>query len=57
VEKGNRNIRLLDTDKVLVKIPHADGNHEWIECKVKFGRRYLELVKRVNPGKYPYLLQ
>jgi len=39
-EKGNRNIRLLSTDRVLIKIPHANGRHEWIESKVRFGNSY-----------------
>ncbi|OYT52048.1 MAG: hypothetical protein B6U76_10295 [Desulfurococcales archaeon ex4484_217_2] len=54
LEKGNRNIRLVDTDKVLIKVPHANGKHEWIECKVEFGRKYLELVKELVLGEYPY---
>ena len=34
-EKGNRNIKLISTDKVLIKIPHADGKHDWIEASAK----------------------
>jgi len=46
-EKGNRNIRLIDTNRVLIKIPHADGRHRWLELRVRFGRRYLPLVKEI----------
>ena len=28
-EKGNRNVRFVSTDKVLIKIPHANGKHEF----------------------------
>ncbi len=50
-EKGNRNVRLISTDTVLVKVPHANGRHEWIKCKVKFGRKHIPIVSElVNPG-------
>jgi len=50
-EKGNRNIRLTvnhDSTSVKVKIPHADGKHEWIVCKAKFGRRHFPLLKKLT---------
>jgi len=57
-EKGNRNIRLSSTERVKIKIPHADGKHEWIEIKVKFGQKYLplieEIVKLANDNKLSY---
>jgi len=46
-EKGNRNIRLVSVDKVLIKIPHADGRHEWVECKVKFNSRHIPIVEEL----------
>jgi len=46
-EKGNRNIRLVSVDKVLVKIPHADGRHEWVEIKVKFHPRHISLIEEL----------
>ena len=46
-EKGNRNIRLISVDKVLIKIPHADGRHEWIEMEVKFGSRNIPIVEEL----------
>jgi len=54
MEKGNRNIRLISTDKVLVKIPHADGKHEWLELKTKFGKKYLDLVSKLISEEYSY---
>ena len=54
IEKGNRNIRLIDTDKVLVKIPHANGKHEWIKCNVKFGKKYIPLIKELLTGEIAY---
>ena len=53
-EKGNRNIRLIDTDRVLVKIPHADGKHEWIKCNVKFGKKHIPLIKELLAGEIAY---
>lgn len=53
-EKGNRNIRLASTDKVLIKIPHADGKHEWLEAGVKFGRKHLPIVEELIRGNHSY---
>mgnify|MGYP000073554727 CR=1 FL=1 len=56
-EKGNRNIRLVSVDKVLIKIPHANGRHGWLEAKVKFHPRHVplieELIRQANNGM-PY---
>lgn len=50
-EKGNRNVRFVSTDKVLIKIPHANGKHEFVEFKVKFGKNYLPIVEElINPN-------
>ena len=38
--KGNRNVRLVSTSEVLVRIP-KDG---WIRLEVEFGRKYLPLI-------------
>ncbi|ADB58198.1 IS200/IS605 family element transposase accessory protein TnpB [Archaeoglobus profundus] len=51
-EEGNRNIRLVSTDKVLIKIPHADGRHEWIEVRVRFGKNYIPLLQELNSCNY-----
>ena len=53
-ERGNRNIRLISSSKVLIKIPHANGRHEWIEGKVKFGRKHIPLVEELVRGEYSY---
>ncbi|HDD63882.1 MAG TPA: hypothetical protein ENF53_01795 [Thermoprotei archaeon] len=53
-EKGNRNIKLLDTSEVLIKIPHADGKHTWLKGRVVFGRKYLPIVKELTTDKYSY---
>jgi len=53
-EKGNRNIRLISTDRVLIKIPHANGKHEWIEAKVRFGKKYLPLLQELLSSGYSY---
>ena len=54
IERGNRNIRLISTDKVLIKVPHADGKHEWIEAKVRFGKKYLSLLQELISSSYSY---
>mgnify|MGYP000371378411 FL=1 len=36
-EKGNRNIRLVSTNAVKIKIPSPTGRHRWIAAKVRFG--------------------
>lgn len=56
-EKGNRNIRLIPSDDcfiVKIKIPHADGRHEWIYAKAIFGKRYLPLLKELSGGTINY---
>jgi len=53
-EKGNRNIRLVSTSKVLIKIPHADGKQEWIEARMKFNSKYLPIVKELITAGHGY---
>ena len=53
-EKGNRNMRFVEKDGRLwlkVKIPHADGKHEWVEAPVKFGKRYLPIIRHMMNGE------
>jgi len=48
--KGNQNIRLVDTNKLLVSyhLNGRSGRHsEWIECEARFGEEYLPLVNEV----------
>jgi len=55
IERGNRNIRLISTDKVLIKVSHANGKHEWIEAEVRFGKKYLSLLQElINNSSYSY---
>ena len=53
-EEGNRNIRLISTSKGVIKIPHANGRHEWIEAKVRFGKKYLPLLQELINNDYSY---
>ncbi len=48
--KGNRNIRLLSSNKLLVSyhLNGRSGRHsDWIECEARFGEEYLPLVNEV----------
>jgi len=53
-EKGNRNIRFISTNKVLVKIPHADGKHEFVEFNVRFGKKHLPIVKELINSSFAF---
>jgi len=53
-EKGNRNIRFLSMDTVLIKMPHANGRHEWVECKVRFGKKHIPVVKELINADFPF---
>ncbi|MEM0027652.1 MAG: hypothetical protein QXT53_07865 [Ignisphaera sp.] len=41
--KGNLNIRLVSTNRVLVRY----YNGEWIECATRFGRKHLPLIEEL----------
>jgi hypothetical protein len=53
-EGGNRNIKLVSTDKVLVKIPREVGEHEWVELKSLFGKRQLLIIEELVKGCHTY---
>jgi len=53
-DRGNRNIRLVSTSKVLIKIPHADGKHEWIEARMKIGSKHLPIVQELITAGHGY---
>lgn len=53
-ERGNRNVRFLSTDRVLIKISHANGKHEFVEFKVRFGRKYLPIVKELTEPAFAF---
>jgi len=42
--KGNQNIRLLSTDKLMIRYPFKKL---WIECDVRFGEEYLPLIRYI----------
>jgi len=48
--KGNRNIRLVSSDKLSVSY-HLNGrsgiHNDWIECEARFGEEYLPLINEV----------
>jgi len=48
--KGNQNIRLVSSDKLLISY-HLNGRHgrhdDWIECEARFGEEYIPLVNEV----------
>lgn len=52
--KGNLNIRLVSTDRVLIRY----YNGEWLEFKARFGRKYIpllnELIELSNQKKMSY---
>jgi hypothetical protein len=53
-EKGNRNIKLIETNRVLIKIPHEVNGHEWVEYKVLFGEKYIPIINELISGFYTY---
>jgi len=53
-EKGNRNIRFVSTDTVKIKIPSSTGRHKWMVAKVRFGSKYLGIVKELVDAQFPY---
>jgi hypothetical protein len=53
-EKGNRNIKLVETNRVLIKIPHEVNGHEWAEYKVLFGEKYIPVINELISGCYTY---
>jgi hypothetical protein len=53
-ERRNRNIKLVETSRVLVKIPREVDGHEWIECKVLFGERHIPIINELISGFYTY---
>ena len=50
-ENGNRNIQ-IEGERIRIKIPHADGKHEWIEGRIKTSERYLPILKELKNYSY-----
>jgi hypothetical protein len=53
-ERGNRNIKLIEISRVLIKIPREMDSHEWVECKVLFGERHIPVINELISGCYTY---
>jgi len=53
-EKGNRNIRFISENKVKIKIPHANGKHEWLIANVSFKEKYLPLIRGLVNSNFPF---
>jgi len=50
-EGGNRNIR-IEGERIRIKIPHANGKHEWIEGKLKTQNRYKTILDELKNYSY-----
>jgi len=53
-EKGNRNIRFISENKVKIKIPHANGRHEWLITNVSFKEKYLPLIRELVDSDFSF---
>lgn len=53
-EERNRNIRLNSTSRVLIKMPHEVGDHEWAEYRVLLGEKYIPPVNEPISGHYTH---
>lgn len=53
-ENGNRNIKILSTNIVKIKIPSSTGKHRWITTKVKFGRKYIPIIHELITSNIAY---
>jgi len=50
-EGGNRNIR-IEGERIRIKIPHANGKHEWIEGKLRTQKRYKPILEELRNYSY-----
>jgi len=62
--KGNQNIRLLSTDKLIISynFNNKPGKHsKWICCETRFGEEYLSLInhiiKKASKKEMPYTVK
>ena len=53
-ENGNRNIRFISKNKMKIKVPHADGKHEWVVANVSFKEKYLKLIQELVNPNFPF---
>jgi len=50
-EGGNRNIK-IEGERIGIKIPHANGKHEWIEGKLRTQNRYKPILEELKNYSY-----
>jgi len=50
-EGGNRNIK-IEGERIRIKIPHANGKHEWIEGELKTQNRYKPILEELKNYSY-----
>ena len=50
-EGGNRNMR-IEGERIRIKIPHANGKHEWIEGKLRTQNRYKPILEELKNYSY-----
>ncbi len=50
-ENGNRNIQ-IEGEKIKIKIPHADGKHEWIEGKINVQSKHRQFLDKLKDYGY-----
>jgi len=50
-EGGNRNIK-IEGERIRIKIPHANGKHEWIEGKLRTQNRYKPILEELKNYSY-----
>jgi len=50
-EDGNRNIK-IESERIRIKIPHANGKHEWIEGKLRTQKRYKPILEELKNYSY-----
>ena len=50
-EGGNRNIK-IEGERIRIKIPHANGNHEWIEGKLRTHKKYKAVLGELKNYSY-----
>ena len=50
-EGGNRNIR-IEGERIMIKIPHVNGKHEWIEGELRIHKKYKPVLGELRNYSY-----
>ena len=50
-EGGNRNMR-IEGERIRIKIPHANGKHEWIEGELRTHKKYKTVLEELKNYSY-----